>query len=68
MMKNRVKFSTKRHKKRKRFCGGKFAESENQLINVNTNVNSDSSIENSKFLNVNNEFIYYFIKYIHHIR
>ena len=55
MAKDRVKFSTKRHKKRKGFCGRKVVESENRLINVNTSVNSDSSIVNSESLNVNNE-------------
>ena len=43
MVKDRVNFSTKIHKKRKGFCGTKVVESENKLINVNTGVNSDSS-------------------------
>ena len=55
MVKDRVKFSTKRHKKRKGFCGRKVVESENKLINVNTSVNSDSSVVDSESLNVNNE-------------
>ena len=55
MVKDRVKFSTKRHKKRKRFCGRKVVESENKLINVNTSVNSDSSVVDSESLSVNNE-------------
>ena len=55
MVKDRVKFSTKRHKKRKEFCGRKVVESENKLINVNTTVNSDSSVVNSESLNVHNE-------------
>ena len=55
MARDRVTFSTKRHKKRKGFCGRKVVESENRLISVNTSVNSDSSIVNSKSLNVNNE-------------
>ena len=36
MVKDRVKFSTKRHKKRKGFCA--IVESENKLNNVNTSV------------------------------
>ena len=40
----RVEFSTKRHKKRKGFCGRKVVESQNKLFNVNTDANSDSSI------------------------
>ena len=55
MVRDRVKFSTKRHKKRKGFFGRKVVESENKLINVNTSVNSDSSVVNSESLNVNNE-------------
>ena len=55
MVKDRVKFSTKRHKKRKGFCGRKVVESENKLINVNTSENSDSTVVNSESLNVNNE-------------
>ena len=55
MVKDRVKFSTKRHKKRKGFCGRKVVESENTLINVSASVNSDSSVVKSDFLNVNNE-------------
>ena len=55
MVKDRVKFSTKRHKKRKGFCGRKVVESENKSINVNTSENSDSTVVNSESLNVNNE-------------
>ena len=44
MLKNRVKFSTKRHKKRKEFCGRKVVESENKLINVSVSVNSGSQL------------------------
>ena len=55
MAKDRVKFSKKRHKQRKEFCGKKVVESENKLINVNTSVNSDSSVVNSESLNVNND-------------
>ena len=55
MVKDRVNFSTKRHKKRKGFCGRKVVESENKLINVNTSENSDSAVVNSESLNVNNE-------------
>ena len=55
MVKDRVKFSTKRHKKRKGFCGRKAVESENKSINVNKDVNSDSLLINSESLNVNNE-------------
>ena len=55
MVKDRVKFSTKIHEKRKGFCGRKVVESENKLINVNTSENSDSTVVNSESLNVNNE-------------
>ena len=55
MVKDRVKFSTKRHKKRKGFCGRKVVESENKFINVNTSVNSDSSVVNNESLKVSNE-------------
>ena len=55
-MKDRLKFSTKRHKKRKGFCGRKVVEPENKLINVNTSVNSDSSVVNSESFNANNEY------------
>ena len=55
MVKDRVKFSTKRYKKRKEFCGRKVVESENKSINVITDVNSDSSVIKSESLNVNNE-------------
>ena len=44
MVKDTVKFSTKRHKKRKGFCRRKVVESEDKLINVNIIVNSDSLI------------------------
>ena len=44
MVKDRVKFSTKRHKKRKGFCGIMVVESENKLINVSVSVNSDSQL------------------------
>ena len=52
MVKDRVKFSTKRYKKRKDFCGRKVVESENKSINVITDVNSDSSVIKSESLNV----------------
>ena len=55
MVKDRLKFATKRHKKRKEFCGRKVEESKNKSINVNTDVNSDSSVIKSESLNVNNE-------------
>ena len=55
MVKYRVKFSTKKHEKKKGFCGTKVAESKNKLINVNASVNSDSSVVNSESLNVKNE-------------
>ena len=44
MVKDRVKFSTKRHKERKGFCGRKVVESENKLIIVSVRVNSDSQL------------------------
>ena len=47
MVKDRLKFSIKRHKKRKAFYGRRVVESENKLVNVNTKANSDSSIVNN---------------------
>ena len=47
MVKDRVKFSTKRHKKRNVFYGRKVVESVNKFVNVNTKANSDSSIVNN---------------------
>lgn len=47
MVKDRLKFSTKRHKERKVFYGRRVVESENKLVNVNTKANSDSSIVNN---------------------
>ena len=56
MVKDTVKFSTKRHKKRKGFCRRKVVESEDKLINVNIIVIViHSSGVNSESLNVNNE-------------
>ena len=44
MVKDRAKFSTRGHKKRKGFCGRNVIESENKLINVSASVNSDPQL------------------------
>ena len=48
-MKDRVKFSTKRLKKRKMFCGS-LQNQKIKQIGVNTSKNRNSSIANSEFL------------------
>ena len=49
-MKDRVKFSTKRLKKRKMFCGRGLQNQKIKQIGVNTSKNRNSSIANSEFL------------------